>query len=62
MKSPSHRPYPPVSAHPTGRGADDLAHISRPNDDSLFYAACSRDYAEDPCGCPICRQTAYGGD
>ena len=28
----------------------------QPNGAGLFYAACSRDYAEEICGCPICRR------
>jgi hypothetical protein len=39
-----------------------VAHIGRPNANGLFYAACSRSYDVDICGCPICRRAAHHGD
>jgi hypothetical protein len=43
-----------VAAH----HAAGAAHIGRPTRAGVFYAACSRDYAEQPCGCPICQAAA----
>jgi hypothetical protein len=43
----------------TRRGA---AQIGRPSRASLFCAADSGDYAEEPCGCPICQAAAHRCD
>jgi hypothetical protein len=37
---------------------DNTAHIGAPNAAGLFYAACSRAYNEEICGCPICQSAA----
>jgi hypothetical protein len=58
MESAAHPRPPRVSLDATARHAEDLAHIGRPNSAGLFYAACSRDYGEEICGCPICQQAA----
>jgi hypothetical protein len=44
--------------HDAAAHAKPVTPIGQANAAGLFYAACSRDYAEDICGCPICRQAA----
>ena len=40
---------------------ENAAHIGQRNSEGLFYAACSRDFDPDPCGCPICREAQHRG-
>lgn len=39
--------------------AESTLHIGKRNAAGLFYAACSRDYGEEICGCPICQAAAH---
>jgi hypothetical protein len=48
-----------VSPETSARHAEERPQIGRPNSAGLYYAACSRDYAEEICGCPICQQAAH---
>jgi hypothetical protein len=61
MDSAVHLPRPCPSREATARDAENVAHIGRRNSAGLFYAACSRDYDEEICGCPICQQAARDG-
>jgi hypothetical protein len=58
MNPPAHPHDPSVRAYATAVTDPAAIHIGTPNAAELFYAACSRNYAEDACGCPICRQAA----
>jgi hypothetical protein len=39
--------------------AQNVAHLGRPDSADTFYAACSDDFDEDICGCPVCRRAAH---
>jgi hypothetical protein len=39
--------------------AQNTSQIGRANIAGQFYAACSDDYDDEPCGCPICRRAAH---
>jgi hypothetical protein len=64
-KLPEHRRRP-AAPHPSSRegqgeqDAADVAHLGTANAAGLYYAACSRDYDEEICGCPICRCADHG--
>jgi hypothetical protein len=53
-----------VHVHDASAPADPTAapertlHVGKRNAAGLFYAACSRDYGEEICGCPICQAAA----
>ncbi len=49
----------PVPAQATPDIAEHALHIGKRNAAGLFDAACSRDYAEEICGCPICERAAH---
>jgi hypothetical protein len=42
----------------TGSNAPNVAYIGRHNAEGRFYAACSDDFDEDICGCPVCQHAA----
>jgi hypothetical protein len=54
----STRPLVAASAANATTRPQPAAHIGTPNAAGLFYAACSRGYGEEICGCPICQQAA----
>jgi hypothetical protein len=58
MKSLANAHDASVPADATAGHAEHLAHVGTANAAGLFYAACSRDYDEEICGCPICQATA----
>jgi hypothetical protein len=61
MESHVQRQDASVPRDATADRAEHLAHIGTPNAAGLFYAACSRDYDEEICGCPVCQQAAQEG-
>ena len=59
MKSQFEAHEPSVPADATRDIAEHALHIGKRNAAGLFYAACSRDYDEEICGCPICQRAAH---
>jgi hypothetical protein len=59
MKSQTPAPDASVLTNATDDSAERTLHIGTRNAAGLFYAACSRDYGEELCGCPICQAAAH---